>query len=437
MSKIFSKALLSVVIFNIYFLSNLFSVDEWSLLVYMQGDNNLSSCVGADIEEIIKAHRMATGSQFLVNTLVQVDYPQDQKTWRFRIDKDGKFDDGSLSEEMGIHPVEELVASARWMKEKYPANHYGLILWNHGSGTEDYRKIKVEVLEKIKDDSKNSNLNNNLTTCKRGILYDDSQGTCLRNEDLERALSQIKEVFGRKIDLVGMDACLMAMVEIAYQIKDHANILVGSQQVEPGTGWVFDKFLAPLISDPYSFNAKILAKLIVKTYGDFYIGNSTQSAIDLNLLDLLCGNIDAVAKSILECLNYRSPAVIGALKFARSNSLEFDNKNYIDLFCFYRQLDAKIPVLRDEIENSTQSCCFVKPPQKYFAALDLLHQHLSAGMLIISDVVFANAANGNMKDARGISIYYPVSRYKIHPSYPKTMFAQQVSSWLELLKKFV
>lgn len=45
----------------------------------MQGDNNLSSCVGPDIEEIIKAHCMAMGSQFLVNTLVQVDYHQDQK----------------------------------------------------------------------------------------------------------------------------------------------------------------------------------------------------------------------------------------------------------------------------------------------------------------------------------------------------------------------
>ncbi|KKQ10879.1 MAG: Clostripain family protease [candidate division TM6 bacterium GW2011_GWF2_36_6] len=439
MSKMFFlKTVLSLAFFSTYF-PNLSPVAEWSLLIYMQGDNSLSGCINPDIEEILKAHRMVTGIPLMVNTLVQVDYPQDQKTWRFKIDRYGKLDDASLNEEMGISPVDELVASAKWVKSKYPANHYALILWSHGSGIEDYRNSYLKLLnaKNFKHELNNNKLENNFDKSRRGILYDDSQGTCLRNEDLTSALSQIKEVFGRKIDIVGMDACLMAMVEIAYQIKDYANILVGSQQIEPGTGWIFDRFLIPLISDPYSFNAEILAKLIVKTYGDFYIASGTQSAIYLDSLDLLYGNIDAVAKTILECLNYRSPAVIGALKYARSNSLEFDNKKYIDLFCFYRQLNAKIPALRTEAENSTQSCCFVKPSQKYFMALDLLHQHLSAGMLIISDVVFANAANGNMKDAHGISIYYPISRYKIHPSYPKTMFAQQVPSWLELLKKFV
>ena len=51
---------------------------------------------------------------------------------------------------------------------------------------------------------------------------------------LSYALSQIKDVLGQKIDLVGMDACLMAMVEVAYEIKDYVNILVASQETEPG-----------------------------------------------------------------------------------------------------------------------------------------------------------------------------------------------------------
>ena len=39
----------------------------------------------------------------------------------------------------------------------------------------------------------------------------------------KRAYAQL----GRPVDLVGMDACLMTMLEVAYQIKDHARILVG------------------------------------------------------------------------------------------------------------------------------------------------------------------------------------------------------------------
>ena len=37
-------------------------------------------------------------------------------------------------------------------------------------------------------------------------------------------------LLGRKVDVVGVDACLMTTIEVAYQLRNHAQILVGSEE---------------------------------------------------------------------------------------------------------------------------------------------------------------------------------------------------------------
>ena len=58
----------------------------------------------------------------------------------------------------------------------------------------------------------------------------------LDNAELKRALAEAQALAGKRIDLLGMDACLMSMFEVAYQVKDQASYLVGSQEVEPMAG---------------------------------------------------------------------------------------------------------------------------------------------------------------------------------------------------------
>src|SRR2546421_5341493 len=86
--------------------------------------------------------------------------------------------------------------------------------------------------------------------CRSRIAYDDSSADCLDNRELKRVLQSAHQALGRKVDLVGMDACLMTMLEVAYQIRDHAQILVGSEEVEPGDGWPHDRILRDLTPRP-------------------------------------------------------------------------------------------------------------------------------------------------------------------------------------------
>jgi hypothetical protein len=464
MSKNLRLILLALVLFFQVRLT--FANAEWSILVYMQADNNLVEFADKDMVEMVTGFQKAgLANPSSVNILTQVDYPQDKKTWRFKIDRSGKVEHDSLTQEMGQHPAEELIESARWVRTKYPANHYAIILWNHGSGIEDYKKINTEDVKnfnstwmdvfdtnisntnKVKKIAKNNNIKNNisnvglggLSKSGRGILYDDSENTCLTNQGLSIALSQIKAILGKKIDLVGMDACLMSMVEVAYEIKDYADVLVASQETEPGYGWNYSGIITPLASNPAMFTSENLAKLIVASYGFYYAStdmqNYTQSAINLNLLDPLCANIESISVNLLECIGYKPSVVKKALHIARLNSKSFEMASYIDLYSFYFELRAEFTKLRHDVEAEKPTCFafLYRPSPNYIPALDRLVESINVGIGLIENVVFANVFGAKSNGSHGISIYYPISVSLVHPSYPNTAFAKN-THWLNVLK---
>jgi hypothetical protein len=79
-----------------------------------------------------------------------------------------------------------------------------------------------------------------------------------------------------------MDACLMTMVEVAWQLRDSVEILVGSEIEEPNDGWPYAEIIAFLTAKPKS-KTHIVAKEVVKQYIASYRDEGetvTQSAIN-------------------------------------------------------------------------------------------------------------------------------------------------------------
>jgi len=430
-------------------------------LTYIKGDNDLAEFAIKDINEMILGFKFAKiNPNFAVNCLVQWDQPNNKKTWRYRVNEFGKIEDDSLSSEMGINPSKELVDCAKWVAAKYPANKYAIILWNHGSGVEDSRSLNnnlqnsfdqywmdifksIDLAKKEKKSNLKSKINNGGLGCiiepGRGIVYDDSEHTCLTNQGLSNALMQICEIFGKKIDILGMDACLMAMVEIAYQVKDFVNVLIGSQETEPGYGWDYSRFLPGIVSRPDQFDAFNFSELIVKSYADFYSGTGMQdytlSAIDLSRIDALRLNLDCISLVLLECLKYKYSDIKNAVRNAKSRAKSFQNSSYIDLLSFYNELSIEVIKLIQDAENNTPSCFgFFKPSPKYLPALESLIEHLNDGIALIPKIIVSNTFGKFCNGSNGISIYFPKSTMSIHPSYHNTLFAQQ-SQWLSLIKK--
>lgn len=397
--------------------ANLAALADWSIVTYIQADNNLDSFAYHNIKAMKKA---PTSDK--VNVLVQWDQPGNDKTWRYKIEKGKKIEAGSLSKEMGINPEKELVDMMRWVKEKYPAKHYMMVLWNHGNGVIDRKRgtwKSVNSWMEVPGAPKPSRKN------KRGILYDDSQGTYLSNQGLTRALKDIRtNVLGKKIDIVGMDACLMAMVEVAYQMKDDARFFVGAQHTEPGDGWAYDKFLKPLVQQSSLFGAKELSQSIVLGYKDYYSWDRecTQSAIDLSKIGAVKKGVDEILSKLNGLQRFRNASRTQSIvDYARSRVTRFYTAAYADLHCFYRCLRRKSKMVR-----KTR----VRKRTRYQKALRSFEKTLTKQMKTVNEAVIANATGSHFRRARGLSIYLP--SWKVNSTYLDTDFAKE-SAWLSFI----
>src|SRR5439155_21792284 len=157
----------------------------------------------------------------------------------------------------------------------------------------------------------------------RGIAYDDGSGDCLDNRELKQVLAHAHRVLGRPVDVLGLDACLMTMLEVAYQLRDHARILVGSEELEARAGWPHDRILSDLIARP-AMTGEELAATIVRRYAEAYARtgeDATQAAIDLGKLDDLVGAVDTLSRVLLARLP--SSGLESALYAAWRRSLRF------------------------------------------------------------------------------------------------------------------
>ena len=125
--------------------------------------------------------------------------------------------------------------------DMFPARHYMLDFWNHGGAF-------------------------------WGVCWDDSvgdHGDALNMTELSTGLEGITDHIGRRIDVIGFDACLMAQAAVQYQIKDYCDVGVGSGFTEPGDGWPYERILPPLVDNP-QMTPEELGTTIVNEYIESY-----------------------------------------------------------------------------------------------------------------------------------------------------------------------
>ena len=69
----------------------------------------------------------------------------------------------------------------------------------------------------------------------------------------------------KRLDLLGFDACLMSQLEVAYQVKDNAHVLLGAEESMPGFGLPYDRVLPLLVKNP-RLTAATLAKRVAAEF---------------------------------------------------------------------------------------------------------------------------------------------------------------------------
>ena len=121
------------------------------------------------------------------------------------------------------------------------------------------------------------------------------------------------ETIGQKFDLLGMDACLMSNIEVAYQVRNHVRYIVASEENEPADGWPYDRILGRITDNP-EMEAAELARSIVSDYVDWYrdrdtTDDITQAALDLSKLDSLTAPLDDFAGSLAADMSNSYPDI--------------------------------------------------------------------------------------------------------------------------------
>jgi len=355
--------LLTVISTSLIFSTGLAYCDEWTVMVYVDGDNNLEDAAIDDFLEMATVGSV-TDEMNIVVQLDRIDgYDTQYDNWtdtkRFYVREGMIPTPANAVQDLGevdMADPAELTEFITWAINNYPADKYMLVLWNHGDG---WRK--------------------RFPFAPRGVIWDDTNDeNFLTMAKLLEALNNV----GQKIDIVAFDACLMGMVEVAYtlsQLTFPPDYMVGSEEVEPGDGWPYDTILNELKTDPL-MNSLGLATLIPEKYAESYGPDDavTQSAIDINKIDgidELTQRVDNLADAILD-----STDSLGILDAFQNAQCYYAHSDYLDLY------DLCEIIYQNVSDCATQA---------------------SAVVSYMSDVIVAesHSSQGGVENSHGISIY--------------------------------
>lgn len=245
------------------FYVNTSDAQDVTLMVYMVGSDleSYNGCATDDLSEMADAKTgdnlniviKTGGTQYWNNTLMS---DEKAEIWHLA---DGEFELIKNCGTENMLTADSLSDFIGYCKNSYPADRYILIFWDHGGGP------------------------------VYGFGYDEIYpNDVLTLVEIDSALSSSNI----KFDIIGFDACLMANVETAYMLKDHADYLIASEETEPGGGWFYTDWLKKLENNPDMGSIDLGVQII-----DDYIAHSSDSET-LSLISLR--EIDRVYTELCE-----------------------------------------------------------------------------------------------------------------------------------------
>lgn len=410
-------------------------VKDYTILIYMAADNDLERYAIRNIRQM-----SMIGSTDYINLVIHLDIRSGNKKIcsHFYIEKEHIIEFSTDSTIMDSGNPESLISFVKCSINKFPADNYVLVGWNHGTGIIDpikrtpYCSDLFMLINKFEFDhaSDLNSLNPDTYHLPRGICWDDSTGHYLNNQKLNYALSTIKKeaLDNKKFAIIAFDACLMSMLEVADLIKDYAHIMVSSQEVELGTGWNYQNILSPFING--TMKPQEFAEHIVNVYGKTYNNRTndfTLSAVNLDGVADLVSTFNTISEFLVNCITLqKNNSVVKAIKLSRHRKLctHFETPQYIDLHHFLANLQANLKTF--SFTNEKEGTRLTQA----------LHDKIEEAQLILSKIILANVTGSNLAKAHGLSIFYPEQR--IHPSYPNiASYNTWIKAWIKVLEKTI
>lgn len=428
----------------------------WTVMVYLAGDNNLTTeCLFALTEmkkaapgehinvlaqfdprdDYLPTHRYLINRTSPDSTLFDdiIDKAQfDPKTGEVRFEKESKnaialakarahtrqrmdkaiggekdlsalpFEGEPVSDDTDTGSPITLYNFLSFCIQEYPADHYIVVLSGHAGGTEsDY------------------------------LLKDESSRGSLTFNEMKQVFQQLHEdLNGKPIDIVGMDNCLMSMGEICYEFRDLAQIVVGCESYSPASGWPYRQMLERLRKDftkrgPKKTELQVeAAKAIVEEYVNYYSSywvagmSVTQSALDVRRVVQLREHVDRLASTLekelkKDCRDNGRRSFKDDLVLSHWEAQSYNGEWFVDLFDFCDCLQQ-----RSSSDEIAKQCRTVK-------------------QFIAKEFVLRSCYSGAAYQySYGVSIYFPWSQ--VSSRYQNLDFVKDSAGrgWLSFLQTY-
>ena len=267
---------------------------DWAVMLYMGGDNNLAAAALADLQEL---EMVGSTDQVHFTALADIFYiPQDlyEESPSFLLDDSGELvtpmmqimanpqtgvqshltdPEAVLYDNVGFNSADpqHLTNFIKWSAQRFPAQNYALVIWNHGSSWLPGRASSAAVSDDYEGD-----------------------GESMYIHEIEWAIKQS----GIHFNLLDFTACNMASVEVAYQFKDVTDYICASQKIMlAGNDGVYETVASYLVSNPAA-SPEALGKVFVNAYIDSYTNldeySVTQSLIKTNQLQAVAGAVNQI-----------------------------------------------------------------------------------------------------------------------------------------------
>ena len=241
-------------------------VPKYTVMIYMVG-SDLESKNAAGSTDLTEMKQVGSNENLKVVVETGGANKDGWRTVKRRLINQGSETEISDLGNLNMGAPNTLQDFVTWSVATYPADKYMLIMWDHGGGPIGKPTIENPTPETFGNDENNN---------KDGLSL----------PEIKQAIQNAYNTTGKKFDVIGFDACLMATLEVAHNMSSFGRYLVASEDLEPGYGWDYTAILSTIKSNT-SITGSALGQAIADGYNAHAKANDTgKDGITLSVMDM-------------------------------------------------------------------------------------------------------------------------------------------------------
>jgi hypothetical protein len=315
---------------------------SWKILIYLGADNSLYQFSKTSIDHIEK---QAIASDNL-DVLAQWDGPTQRDIKRLFFSNRRKQIVKTPRSLRNVGRYTRLRSFIKWSFRTCSSEKTALILWGHGDGVDHSyfyvpRITKTPINQSLLTEQSLALPLPSLgaTDLDEGVLNRNNPNVYLSDSQLAQLLISCEQN-GNAIDVLGFDACLMAMVEICYELREATSSMVASEAVIPKTSWPYASIISAIESQP-DLSPPEFGRVCVDEYDKEYSNRRNRPVINLSCFDLKqWDSVVLTMKDFISCLlgaveNSQSRSHI---RSAMTTARYLEESDYIDVGTFCSEI---------------------------------------------------------------------------------------------------